>query len=185
MTALSKCTAAAAALFVGAMLLLLLLGVASHAIGIRINTTHSIPVGLYRTSSAPIEKGAHVLFCPPPHFNGGVFELARERGYIGAGFCPGGYGYMMKRVLAVGRDVVKIDVDGVRVNGELLPLSVPAKMDKAGRPMPHYRTSGVVLGDAEVLLMSDVSATSFDGRYFGPVRRAQIPSVIVALITWQ
>jgi conjugative transfer signal peptidase TraF len=118
MTIFAKRTAAAA-LFGGATLLLL--GVASHAIGIRINTTSSIPVGLYRTSDVPMEKGAHVLFCPPPHFNRGVFELARERGYIGAGFCPGGYGYMMKRVLAVGRDVVNIDVDGVRVNGQLLP----------------------------------------------------------------
>lgn len=183
MTIFAKRTAAAA-LFGGTVLLLLLLGLASHASGIRINTTRSIPVGLYIASSAPMEKGAHVLFCPPPHFNGGVFELARERGYIGAGFCPGGYGLMMKRVLAVGRDVVDIDVDGVRVNGELLALSAPAKVDQAGRPMPHYRTSGVILGDAEVLLMSDVSATSFDSRYFGPVRRAQIESVIVPLVIW-
>jgi hypothetical protein len=36
-----------------------------YAAGARINTTKSIPVGLYWTSSAPVEKGAYVLFCPP------------------------------------------------------------------------------------------------------------------------
>ena len=54
----------------------LLLGVACHALGARINTTRSIPIGLYWTSGAPVEKGAYVLFCPPPHFNEGVFEVA-------------------------------------------------------------------------------------------------------------
>ncbi|MGL4447802.1 MAG: hypothetical protein ACRCUZ_08805 [Shewanella sp.] len=36
----------------------------------------------------------------------------------------------------------------------------------------------------EVLLMSDVSRTSFDGRYFGPVSRVQIRHVIRPLLTW-
>jgi conjugative transfer signal peptidase TraF len=181
MNAVLKRSASAAAIFGAAALLL---GVVSHTIGIRINTTRSIPVGLYHTSNAPVEKGAYVLFCPQPYFNAGVFELARERGYIGAGFCPGGYGYMMKRVLAVGHDVVRIDLDGVHVNGKLLPLSAQLEVDKAGRLLPRYQTSGVVLDDSEVLLMSDVSATSFDGRYFGPVKRAQIQTVILPLVTW-
>ena len=131
-----------------------------------------------------MEKGAYVLFCPPPHFNEGVFELARDRGYIGAGFCPGGYGYMMKRVLAASNDVVSILEDGVRVNGELLPFSAPARTDKGGRPLPRCQSGSIVLDHSEVLLMSDVSATSFDGRYFGPVSRAQIRTVIFPVITW-
>ena len=57
-------------------------------------------VHAFMSSSAPVEKGVYVLFCPPLHFNQGEFELAKDRRYIGAGFCPGGYGYMMKRVLA-------------------------------------------------------------------------------------
>jgi conjugative transfer signal peptidase TraF len=163
---------------------ILLLGVACHALGARVNTTRSIPVGLYWTSGASVEKGAYVLFCPPSHFQSDVFELAKDRGYIGAGFCLGGYGFMMKRVLAAGNDVVSIAGDGVRVNGALLPLSAPARTDKGGRVLPRFRSSSFVLGDDEVLLMSDVSATSFDGRYFGPVNRSQIRTVISPVITW-
>lgn len=163
---------------------ILLLGIASYVAGARINTTRSIPVGLYWTSSAPVAKGAYVLFCPPPHFQSGVFEVARDRGYIGAGFCAGGYGFMMKRILATRNDVVSIADEGVRVNGELLPLSAPIRNDKGGRPLPRYPSGSFRLGNADVLLMSDVSATSFDGRYFGPVKRSQIKSVISPVITW-
>ena len=120
------------------------------ASGARINSTRSIPVGLYWLSSEPVEKGAYVMFCPPPI---GVFEDARARGHLGAGFCPGGYGYLMKRVLAAKDDAVTITDGGVRVNGELL-------------------------------LMSDVSGTSFDGRYFGPIHRSQIKGVIRGVFTW-
>jgi type IV secretory pathway protease TraF len=43
----------------------LVLAAGGYAAGARINTTKSIPVGLYWTSSAPVEKGAYVLWCPP------------------------------------------------------------------------------------------------------------------------
>lgn len=70
------------------------------------------------------------------------------------------------------------------VRGELLPLSAPIKADKAGRPLPRYQSNSYTLGNSEVLLMSDVSATSFDGRYFGPINRSQIKTVIRPVITW-
>lgn len=160
---------------------LLLLGFFSYAIGVRINTTKSIPVGLYWTSSKPIEKGAYVLFCPPQV---SVLIEAKERGYIGSGFCPGEYGYMMKRILAAKNDTVSIADEGVRVNGELLPFSAPIKADKSGRPLTRYHTPRFTLDTSEVLLMSDVSSTSFDARYFGPINRSQIKTVISPVITW-
>jgi conjugative transfer signal peptidase TraF len=159
----------------------LVLGAGGYAAGARFNTTKSIPVGMYWTSSAPVEKGAYVLFCPPQT---GVFDDAKERDYIGAGFCAGGYGYMMKRVLAAKDDAVTVSDDGVRVNGELLPLSKPIKADSAGRPLPRFQAEHYTLGNSEVLLMSDVSGTSFDGRYFGPINRSQIKTVIRPVITW-
>lgn len=148
---------------------------------LRINTTKSIPVGLYRMTSDPIKKGSYVIFCPPQTE---LFDTAKERGYIGAGFCPGGYGYMMKRVVAVGGDHVIVAGDGVRVNGNLLPLSTPLPTDSAGRALPHLPGSEFTLTASELFLMSDVSGTSFDARYFGPVDRAQIKGVIRPLFTW-
>lgn len=37
---------------------LLVFGALCHAVGARINTSKSIPLGLYWTSSAPVEKNA-------------------------------------------------------------------------------------------------------------------------------
>lgn len=160
---------------------LLLLGVACQVAGARINTSKSIPVGLYWTTRAPMNKGAYVLFCPPPS---GVFNEARERGYIAAGFCPGGYGYLMKQVAATARDTVTVTGEGVRINGERWPQSMPRLADKAGRRLPRFQADGYVLGQAEVLLMSNGSPTSFDGRYFGPVSRAQLKTAIMPILTW-
>nr|BCT98857.1 TraF protein [uncultured bacterium] len=149
--------------------------------GARINTTKSIPLGLYWESSAPVAKGEYVIFCPP-QIN--VFSEAKERGYISGGFCPGGYGNMMKKILAAKDDAVAVTDEGIAVNGLLLPLSQLKTADPSGRPLPRYQSNQYTLGAAEVLLMSDVSATSFDARYFGPISTKQIKSVIRPVFTW-
>ena len=168
-------------MFVIVLASLLLMGIILFLAGLRFNSTKSIPVGLYRTSAEPVGKGDYVLFCPPET---PIFLEARERGYISAGFCPGNLGQMMKRVLAVGGDVVSISDNGVSVNGTALPLSKPIHADPAGRPLPRYHSDDFVIRKNEVLLMSDASATSFDGRYFGPVHQFQIMSGLVPVFTW-
>jgi conjugative transfer signal peptidase TraF len=157
------------------------LGLICYAIGARINTSKSIPVGLYWTSDKLAEKGDYVLFCPPQVDV--IFE-AKRRGYLAAGFCAGDYGYMMKKILAERNDAVTITDAGVRVNGVLLPFSVPLKLDQAGRPLPRFQSDKFIVSKSQVLLMSNVSRTSFDGRYFGPVNRSQIKAVIVPVLTW-
>lgn len=167
---------------------LMLLGVmillsvaAAWLAGFRMNTTVSIPLGIYRLTDDPLVLGSYVIFCPPDN---AVFHDARERGYISAGFCPAGYGYMMKRILAAKDDVVSVSDDGVRVNGDLLSLSVPLPADGDGRPMPKYRVTQQRLRDTELLLMSDITALSFDGRYFGPIDHTQIVGVIKPVMIW-
>lgn len=157
------------------------LGLLCFAVGFRVNTTRSIPVGLYWLTAAPVTKGQYVIFCPP---EASLFYKAKQRGYIGAGFCPGGYGFMMKRVLAAADDRVEMTGEGVSINGKPVPASLPLEVDKAGRAMPHYPLGTYILGKSELLLMSDVSGTSFDGRYFGPVDLLQVRGVIRPVLTW-
>lgn len=156
--------------------------VLAHQSGLRLNTTRSIPLGLYRMANDPIVRGAYVLFCPPERQE---FDLAKERGYIGAGFCPGGYGYMMKRVLAVHNDVVSVTDNGVTINGTLMPATQPAESDSLGRSLPRFRVTDHVMATSDLLLMSDANSRSFDARYFGPVHRAHIQSCIRPVWTWE
>lgn len=156
--------------------------VLAHGAGLRLNTTSSIPLGLYQMSNDPIQNGVYVLWCPPERPE---FDLAKERGYIGAGFCPGGYGNMMKKVLATHNDIVSVTDEGVLINGTLLPASQPLEADPMGRPLPRFRVTDHVLASSEYLLMSDTNSRSFDARYFGPVHRPHIQSTIHPVWTWE
>lgn len=165
---------------VGGLGLVAMCGV-MYSVGARVNTSKSIKLGLYWTSSAAVAEGQYVIFCPPQR---PIFEAARERGYIGPGFCPGNYGYMMKKVLAAKGDTVSVTPQGVTVNGELLSYSKPLLADGVGRPLLGMSDERYTLGESELLLMTDSSATSFDARYFGAITREQVKSVIRPVFTW-
>jgi len=150
--------------------------------GLRINGTDSEPVGIYWAISKPLARGDLVFVLPPAL---PIFKLAKERGYLAAGPSPAGTCGLIKQVAAVGGDRVTIDSDGVRVNGIRLKNSAPRAADDAGRPMRAYELSDYALGSEEVLLMSDYNPASFDGRYFGPLSKTTIQSVIVPVLTWR
>lgn len=163
---------------------IIFLGTICFAAGGRFNSTRSIPLGLYWLTNAPVTKDAYVIFCPPVSK---LFDEARERGYISPGFCPGNYGFMMKRVLASANDRIEIAGESVRINGAPVPHSRPMKADgtgRTGRTMPPYQLGAYILGKSELLLMSDRSGSSFDGRYFGPVAFTQITGVLRPILTW-
>lgn len=174
LTKAGKCVAIGGALLLG-------FGFVCYVSGARVNTTESLPLGLYWTTHEPIEKGAYVMFCPP---NQPLFDVAKHRGYIGAGFCDGGYGYMMKRILAAKGDTITVDAKGVAVNGAMLAHSMPLTSDDSGRMLPRYTVQSLQLGANDLLLMSDICDESFDARYFGPIARAQVKWVIRPIITW-
>lgn len=128
--------------------------------GFRFNHTHSFPVGVYWTVPKAPGFGGLVIFDPP---DTPLFRLALERGYISPGaFRP--YECMLKRLVAVEGDVVTIDDAAVTVNGRRLKSSKPLPVDIAGRPMPQSRLRDYRITAGQVLLMSDYSLISFDGR---------------------
>lgn len=48
--------------------------------------------------------------------------------------------------------------------------------------MPRYWFNHYNLGKSKLLLMSDVSETSFDGRYFGPLEIGQVRGIVRPLV---
>ena len=136
---------------------------AGSAFGIRLNTSPSLPFGLYRVTSdtsAPL-----VEFCPAEP----VATLANTRGYRQAGSCPDGGTPLMKPIVARDGDVVELSTAGVRVNGTLLRNSAPLARDTSGRPLTPWPAGKYTVPPGAVWLVSDYHTRSFDSRYFGPV----------------
>ena len=136
-------------------------------LGFRINTTKSIPKGVYRIVNHPPKTGDYILFCPPEK---ALFHEALQRGYLNAGFCQGGTGVMMKKIAGESGDRIRINAQGVWINGKKWSQSKPLEKDGARRSLPtifiEYRT----LKQDEYLLMGEHPA-SFDGRYFGVIQK--------------
>jgi len=158
-----------------ALLVLLTLG------GMRFNRSASFPVGIYRAVTKEPGRGDLVFFMPPRR---PVFDLAKERAYIGRGFDPRESELMLKRIVAVADDEISIDATGVTVERLPVPDSVPGTSDPARRAMPVCRLEHYRLRRGEVLVMSDHSNLGFDARYFGPIPSICIRSVVVPVWTW-
>lgn len=140
-----------------AVITMLAVGFAAKAVGLRINVTPSLPDALYIISKSP-GRGDVVSFCPPVI----VPTLVDDA----SGKC-GGKLPLIKRVAAVAGDRVEVKDDGVYVNGERIPNSMPLERDSIGRSLPRLRGAWM-LGAGEIWVAGE-HPQSFDSRYFGPI----------------
>ena len=166
-----------AVLILSLVLALSLAGVA----GLRYNRSESMPAGIYWLIGGPPHKGDLVTCLPVTRASrvpNPAFDLAVKRGYVRPGE-P-----LLKKVVALEGDRISIGPAGVCVNGVPLPNSRPLERDGASRPLLQVVLSDYPLQPGEVLLMSDYSTQSFDGRYFGPIPKALIQSVVRPVWTW-
>ena len=127
------------------------------------NLTSSLPMGIYRTENVDRAnlKGKIVSFCPPDTV---LFRVARDQGTLKWGHCPSGFAPLLKRVVAVPGDVVRV-VNRVVVNGKFVNHgSLIKEVAAIYRSAPVSRT----LTDCELWVMGDTE-DSFDSRYFGSI----------------
>ena len=154
----------------------------SDWLGLRLNTTHSVAPGFYWVVNKQPEKGNFVSFCPAQD---SMTQMAYERGYIGFGNCPSHYERLLKIVEGVSGDKVELDKQGVDINGTLLLQSAVLSKDGLGRALLPFSKKAIVLKPDELWVMTNRSPLSFDSRYFGPIRLAQISDVVKPLWTWR
>lgn len=135
------------------------------AVGLRLNLTASLPIGVYREIPGPVAPGDLALACPPAS---AATTQAQRRGYYASGLrCPGRIAPVVKTVAAVAGDHVVADLSGLLVNGRRIPCTSPLTRDSAGRPLLPAHVAGT-LPPGRVWLASTYSPHSFDSRYHGP-----------------
>jgi conjugative transfer signal peptidase TraF len=147
--------------------------------GIRINTSYSLPMGLYmRTSDA---QASLIEFCPDGRF---AVESS-ERGYRTSGFCPDGAVPLLKPVVAKHGDTVEMSVGGIAVNGQLLPQTAPIAKDRLGRRLESWPNGRYTVAEGTVWVASSYNRGSYDSRYMGPIPTRLIRSRLKPLWTFQ
>lgn len=138
-----------------------------HRAGFRFNPTPSLPKGIYRIAPGAPERGDLVAFClESPVWT----SLARERDYLGAGFCPSGLQPLLKRLAGLPGDTVTATPDGIQVepvSGSASTWPVPIRHeDSMGRPLPASALRAGEIPGGMALALSGHPG-SFDSRFFG------------------
>jgi conjugative transfer signal peptidase TraF len=140
----------------------------SGVFGLRINTSPSLPMGLYIITA---EAGADLVeFCPMEPFA----TLSIVRGYRDPGACSDGAAPLLKPVIASAGDVVEVSARGISVNGALLPNTAPLTRDTKGRHLEAWPSGRYVVDPGTIWVASSYHPRSFDSRYFGPLSTAAI-----------
>jgi conjugative transfer signal peptidase TraF len=139
--------------------------------GYRLNTTDSVPVGIYQQINDP--RADYIAFCPTQE----QIRIANERKYryrsVG---CADGFAPLIKPVRARSGDTVTVSAQGLSVNGTMLLNSTAKRIDGQGRPLPFIPYGVYSVAPNTVWVVSSYNPASFDSRYFGPVSLTRIIS---------
>lgn len=156
--------------------LLSVIGVGFAWFGIRVNTSYSLPMGLY--ASTTDASAALIEFCPERRF---AYESS-GRHYRTSGFCADGAVPLLKPVVARPGDVVEMSDRGISVNGRLLPWTAPVAKDSQGRPLEAWPTGHYAVAPGTVWVASTYNRGSYDSRYMGPIPTRLIRSRLKPLL---
>jgi conjugative transfer signal peptidase TraF len=145
-------------------------------LGIRINTSPSLPIGLYITTQ---DRSTNLVeFCPAEPFA----TLAIARGYRDSGTCRDGGAPLLKPIVARPGEAVEFSAAGISVNGVRLSNTAPLLKDTKGRPLQPWPFGRYFVLPKTVWVASTYHPRSFDSRYFGPVATSTIRNHLKLLL---
>ena len=131
-----------------------------------LNASPSMPMGYYwLTPGSSNRRGEVILACPPARF----LRWAKAVKLLGPGLCDG-VESVVKRVVAIAGDRVRIDARGVFVDGRYLDgTRLYTLLDDGARcgwraPVPHVAFGERTLPPGEVQLAGGRRSQSRDGR---------------------
>lgn len=162
----------------------LFLGTWASGCTVAINSTPSMAQGLYLVKRMAVpQRGDVAAVCIP---NVEAAKVYRERDYLPTSpRCAVGIAPVMKPIVAVPGDQVRLDASGVWINGQLLPNSRVFDTDSQGLPIQHLPVGWQkTMAADEFFMLANRIERSLDSRYYGPVRRVDLHGAAVPLITF-
>ena len=155
----------------------------------RLNSSPSEPMGIW--SVTPITPGTRlrvgdvVTLCPPlsSRYHYGWLEDKTHA----ANACADGRAPFLKTIVAGPGDMIRETGQGVAINGHPLPDSrpLPFTTSKPQVRLPQWR-GGVTLKAGEYWAYGAGDPRfSFDSRYWGPFRQAQVRGVAHPIAVWK
>lgn len=164
------------------LVLLSLLGLSSALVvfafaarytGLQINVSGSMPYWIWReASSAPVERGRVVSFCPTLEQ---TQQQANSASWLSKADCLDGVMPVLKSIAAVAGDQVLVSKEGISVNGELLQKSARHNNARLRSGLVPEGTYKVEAG--QLWLISTYHPSSLDSRYYGPITLGQVEGV--------
>ncbi len=153
-------------------------------ISLALNSTKSMPRGLYLVRPAgQVQTGDIVALCIADRWAAQVYV---QRDYLPASNrCASGVAPVLKPIAAAPGDNVHLDAAGLWVNGRLLENSRVFDTDSQGLPIQHLHIGWTKkLQAGEYFMLANSIERSLDSRYYGTVQRADIQGAAVPLITF-
>jgi conjugative transfer signal peptidase TraF len=150
------------------------------AFDLRVNTTRSMPLGLYREVPLRLERGAWVIFCLPEE----PARLGRERAYLRGGACSNGSQELVKEIAAIPGDHITLSLAGMVVNGRTIPGTAIQAVDHRGRMLFHAALGHRCVHPGELWVLGIDPHVSWDSRYFGPVPIDQVRAAAIPILTF-
>ncbi len=154
------------------------IGAVAKYSGLIINITPSMKQGLYVKRQGDVKRGDIVLVCLGEPYQ----TIGLQRLYLIKGRSCQGTDPLIKEVIAIPEDDIILTDNFIQVNHIKYHCSTYYR-DSKGRPLVVY-PRGLYKNTSGYWLIGNYDVKSWDSRYWGPVSRKQILSVLRPLLTW-